>query len=194
MRKSLRIYLIIFILLLLSGMGFFIYKGIIQWDNKWISIPAYYMRVMNNKTGADMVIDNFHFIQTEGEKVIWEVKAKKAEVSRSDNKATLWDLQAIFHSPQDVVITAIGDEGLIEMDESEVFIKKSKRDVYLTSTKGFTLITENLKWVGKKKIISTDALFEVIAPTFNLKGKGFVFKIEPQEVEVFKNVSVSVQH
>jgi len=46
------------------------------------------------------------------------------------------------------------------------------------------MITENLKWVGKKKIISTDALFEVNAPTFNLKGKGFVFKIEPQEVEV----------
>lgn len=189
MQKKLRVYLIIFTVLLLSGMGFFIYRGIGEWDNKWISIPAYRL-VVNNK--ADMVIDNFHFTQTEGDKVIWEVKAKKAEVYRSESRATLRDLEAIFRSPQGVAITAIGDEGIIEMDKSEVFIKKDERDVVLTSTKGFTLTTESLKWTGKKKTISTDALFEVIGPAFNLKGKGFVFRIEPQEVEVFKNVSVSV--
>ncbi|MEW6409126.1 MAG: LPS export ABC transporter periplasmic protein LptC [Nitrospirota bacterium] len=171
------------ILLLLTAGVFFLSR------KKETTIP-----VIPSKGEADIVMEDFSIPETEskGGGLKWELKAKKAEVYKPENKTILYDLEARFTMEDGKKMTLIADAGVFNTATKDMIVQKKEKDVKVISENGYVLTTTTLRWVEAERRIMTDEPVLLTGSKLRVEGKGLLFNVDNQIAEVLRDVKTTL--
>ena len=177
--------LLSFIIFLLVSVLLFLFFNRQKEDN---AAPA-----LNNKASdADVVIEKFHLSQSEKDKIKWELKAESAELYREKKKAVLKNIEITFRKPEGdsigETITLKGEEGVLNTETRDVYMKGNTRDIEVTTDKGYAFTVSSLRWDEAKRSIFSDDDVKLTGPNIQVNGKGLSFNVDLQQIEILNNV------
>ncbi|MBI5191118.1 MAG: LPS export ABC transporter periplasmic protein LptC [Nitrospirae bacterium] len=138
--------------------------------------------------GAEVVIDQFHFANSESDKVSWELSAARAEMRKDEGMARLRDLKAVFNGRDGMVLTLVADGGTFEEGTRAITLGGGDGPVTLTSSNGYTMSAEDLSWDDVKKTLSTDNHITIKGSAIDIEGRGMVARADLQEVRITDGV------
>ena len=115
------------------------------------------------------VMQNVHLTSTQGEKVIWELKAREARLLGS--RIHLWGVQITYRFKPQEPLLIFGREGELER-------KKQQGEIWGNVQIRFgseTLRVSKIHWDTKKNLVSCSLPFQV-SGRYEIEGRGFVAK------------------
>ncbi|MCK4249317.1 MAG: LPS export ABC transporter periplasmic protein LptC [Candidatus Omnitrophica bacterium] len=118
----------------------------------------------------------------------WEIKGRSAEIFTDFIQMFKVKAQA-FAEDGSVSFTAVAREGKMYMGTNNVRMEK---DVVITTPDGARLTTDYLDWDSQTETAVTDAFVVVEKDNLVVEGDGIIGKTDLQEVQVKKNVKVTV--
>lgn len=185
LEKKFKKVVLTFIIFLLSSVLLFLFFNRQKGDN---TAP-----VLNSKTSdADVVIEKFHLSQSEKDRTKWELRAESAELYREDKKAVLKNIELTFMKPEgDSVgdtITLRGEEGVLNTETRDVYLKGKTRDIEVTTDKGYTFTVSSLRWDEARRSILSDDDVKLTGPNIQVNGKGISFNVDLQQILILNNV------
>ncbi|MFQ5455889.1 MAG: LPS export ABC transporter periplasmic protein LptC [Nitrospirota bacterium] len=139
---------------------------------------------------ADIGIEDFSFFQNENEGIKWKIAAKKARVFKEDEKIVLTGIKVQFNPSEDLAINFEGEEGYIDTETKDFFVKRLKDKMKINLSNGYTLYTNSIKWEKSKHIITTDDTIHIIGNTIDITGKGLIANAVTRELIVMDDVHV----
>ncbi len=140
-------------------------------------------------TDADLRMkDVFLTEDNEGIKA-WELKAKWAKIYRKDNKTILEDLRIKVFAKGRKPIHITGDTGELDNEKKDLRIRGN---VEVVSEEGFTLRTEEILWLNKKREIVNEKPVWLSARGFRLQGKGLLVKVDKQQFSLREKVTANL--
>jgi LPS export ABC transporter protein LptC len=146
---------------------------------------AGYMPVEIAKKGIDLIMRRVRLIEKKGGQKEWELVAKRAEFSKTENKINMEDIKATFYPVNRKPVTISSKKGIVNNENKNIELSG---DVFIKSDDGLKLNTENLTWVASKRILETDDFVEITGGRFKVTGNGFVSNIDSQDVEIKSKV------
>lgn len=139
------------------------------------------------KTGINVSIENFHLIEEKDGKKQWELNADKAEIINSKGITRLRNIKINFFQKNGHNLSVSADKGIIQNSNHDIELTGN---VEVSNLEGYSLKTENLKWVSDKKIIRTDDEIEINGADLNITGKRMTVDVENEIFEIYGGVRV----
>ena len=124
-------------------------------------------------------------VEKKGGQKEWELVAKRAEFSKSENKINMEDIKATFYPVDREPVTISSKRGQVNNENKNIELSG---DVFIKSDDGFKLNTENLTWVASKRILETDDFVEITGRRFKITGNGFVSNIDSHDIKIKSKV------
>ena len=138
---------------------------------------------------ADLTLEVIHYVETKGNKKEWELWAQSGQHFRQDDYTSLQDLTVTFYAEEGRIITLRGNEGSMKgRKEIEV-----RGDVVITSSDGYRVSTDSLRFDDEKRQISTDdpVIFE--GKGLHIKGIGAVVDLKTKKLSILKKVQTVIK-
>jgi LPS export ABC transporter protein LptC len=150
----------------------------------------------NNQTDYYMYIEDFKLFKSDGDKIIWILNAKTANMHNKKNKIEFIDLNVNVYT---------GDEEyLITSDKGLYFIKgeviELSGNVILTTDKFYKITTEHIKYYTKDEKIKTELPVKITGFNYktkekiNLDGVGLNGDIKEGVFNVLENVYANIEN
>jgi len=174
---SLRWFLIIIILSVASLTVFYLVTN----SSRNVS----YTPIEIAKKGIDLIMRRVRLVEKKGGQKEWELVAKRAEFSKSENKINMEDIKATFYPKDRKAVTIISKKGIVNNENKNIELSG---DVFIKSDDGLKLNTENLTWVASKRILETDDFVEITGRRFKITGNGFVSNIDSHDIKIKSKV------
>lgn len=138
---------------------------------------------------ADLSLEEIHYVETKGDKKAWELRAKSGQHFRQDDYTTLQDLTVTFYAGEGRIVTLRGDEGSMKgRKEIEV-----RGDVVITSSDGYRVTTDSLRYEEEKQQISTDDPIILEGKGLQVKGVGVVVDLTTQKLRILRKVQTVIE-
>ncbi len=167
--KSLRFWLLLLIGSVLASVVFFLTT-----NTQDRLLPE---RFELSQTDADLRIKDVFLTEDKGGEKAWELKADWARVYRENNKTLLEDLRVKVFIENRKPIHITGESGELNNESKDIQIRGN---VEVVSEDGYTLRTEELKWLSEKREIVTEKAVWIAGKTFRLNGNGLRLKVDEQ--------------
>jgi LPS export ABC transporter protein LptC len=138
---------------------------------------------------ADLSLEEIHYVETKGDKKEWELRAKSGQHFRQDDYTTLQDLTVTFYAEEGRIVTLTGNEGSMKgRKEIEV-----RGDVVITSSDGYRVTTDSLRYEEEKRRISTEDPIRLEGEGFLVKGVGVVVDLKTQKLFILRKVQTVIE-
>lgn len=141
---------------------------------------------------ADVSVKAFSFVQTHEGAKEWELTAERAEVYERDHQAFLEKIAVTIQTPQGWELNLEGDEGTIDTEKKDFFLKKKSEWMAIRLSNGYTIKTPAVRWLNDEKKIVTEGPAHISGPRIEIDGKELTVGVEDQEVTVSGDVQASV--
>ena len=176
--KGLRIAFVVLVLAVLTVMASIFYK------NLNLMTPKEIVKDLLDPA-AEFSLQNPHFVETSGDRVVLEVDADKAFYYQGEKKVKLENPKAVFYGAMGKKTLVTARQGLIDSETNDVHLSE---DVYLTSPEGYLLKTDSLYYKKEKQLITSESPVELIGDGFKVKGVGLKVKMGREKFTIFKDV------
>jgi len=144
---------------------------------------------LETNTDADLCLKEIHYVETKGNGKEWELRAKCAEHFLRDDITLLHDMKVTFFADDGRVIIMRGDKGSVKKRKDiEV-----TGNVVITSSDGYRIVTESLRYDGVKRQISTEDPVVIERQGMRLRGVGVLVDLGEEKLYLQKNVQTVIE-
>jgi LPS export ABC transporter protein LptC len=140
-------------------------------------------------TTADLTLDDIHYVETKGKKKEWELKAKSGQHFREADFTTLEDLAVTFYAEGGRIITLKGNKGSMK-ERKEI---KVWGDVVITSSDGYRVATNSLRYDRDKQQITTEDPVVLDGKGVEVRGVGLVVDLKTKKVSILRKVQTVIK-
>ncbi len=113
-------------------------------------------RIDKNQKDIDQVLSGTHLIEAQGEKILWELEAEKAQKKQKSTDWKLDDVIVKFYGENSVSYNVTGKNGFVGDNQKKL---KIQGDVVITSSNGYILNTEVIYYLtDTRKIDGPEAV------------------------------------
>ncbi len=138
---------------------------------------------------ADLTLEDIHYVETKGKKKEWELRAKSGQHFRQDDYTTLEDLTVTFYAEGGRIITLKGGKGSMkERKKIEVW-----ENVVITSSDGYRVATNSLRYDNEKQQISTEDPVVLEGKGVQVKGVGIVVDLKTKKISILRKVRTVIK-
>lgn len=141
---------------------------------------------------ADATIARFTFTQTKGDRVQWQVDAKKARLFEQDKRAHLDTVAVTLFGEQGRELTVEGDEGTLETDTKNFVLTNRTEPLVVRTESGYVIYTNHLAWTDETRQIRTSDPVRIVGNGLEVTGKGLLGHLDSEEFEILDDVHVDV--
>jgi lipopolysaccharide export system protein LptC len=141
---------------------------------------------------ADATISQFTFTQTKGDKVQWQVDAKRARLFEQDKRALLDQVVVTLFGQQGRELTVEGDEGTLETDTKNFVLANRTEPLVVHTQNGYVIYTNHLAWVDDVREIRTNDPVRIVGNGLEVTGRGLTGRLDSEEFKVLEDVHVDV--
>lgn len=139
------------------------------------------------KTGIDVSIKNLHLIEEKNGAKQWELNADTAEVINSKGITRLKKIQMTLFQKNGDDLLVSADTGIVKNNNKNIELKGN---IEVLNHEGYTLKTENLKWLSEQKTIQFDDEIEISGQDLNVTGKEMTVDVKNDIIEIYGGVRV----
>ncbi len=139
-------------------------------------------------TGADVTLENIHYVETKRKTKEWELWAKSGQHYIQDDYSTLNDLTVTFYGEGGRVITLKGNKGSMKQ-KKEI---KVWGDVVITSSDGYRAATDSLRYDRDEQRITTEDPVKLEGKGVEVKGVGLVVDLKTKKITILKKVQTVI--
>jgi LPS export ABC transporter protein LptC len=139
-------------------------------------------------TGADLTLEDIHYVETKGKKKEWELKAKSGQHFREADYTTLEDLAVTFYGEEGRIITLKGNKGSMK-EKKEI---KVWGDVVITSSDGYRVTTNSLLYEKERQQITTEDPVTLDGKGVQVKGVGLVVDLKTKKISILRKVQTVI--
>ncbi|MBI3351732.1 MAG: LPS export ABC transporter periplasmic protein LptC [Nitrospirae bacterium] len=182
--KKVKIGFLGIILLILVFLMFAVLAGIRQKSFNFV--------VKEGLKKADIHIGNFSFFQTKEGGKEWELRARKAELFESQNKAVLEGIHVTIHTESGMEISFQGDEGTIDTKRKNFHIQNKSIPIQINMSNGYQAEMMQVDWDNEKKQILSESPIIIRGGNWDVHGNGFIFKTNSEEFLIKRNIEAHV--
>ena len=138
---------------------------------------------------VDLQVKDVHFTEVGDPDSTWDIKAETAQYKKKENLAIFEKVQITMIRPDGRTFSMSGDHGNVNTQtrDAEIF-----GNVVLTSNRGDKISTDKVVYSGKEKKASTDDRIVFTRPGLDLKGKGMVFFVDKQHIQLLSEIKAVV--
>jgi lipopolysaccharide export system protein LptC len=140
-------------------------------------------------TAADLSLEDIHYVETKGKKKEWELKAKSGQHFREADYTTLEDLAVTFYGEEGRIITLKGNKGSMK-ERKEI---KVWGDVVITSSDGYRVSTNSLRYDGAKQQITTEDPVMLEGKGVEVRGVGLVVDLKTKKISILRKVQTVIK-
>lgn len=141
---------------------------------------------------TDAGIDRFRFVQSRSGTVQWEVQAQRARVFEAEHRAALEEVQVTLYGAKGWELRLAGDEGTIDTVKRDFMLVKRAGPIAVELESGYTIYTNHLAWAEQRREISTRDPVTIVGHGLEVKGRGFLGKLDVEEFKVLEDVHVEI--
>jgi LPS export ABC transporter protein LptC len=140
-------------------------------------------------TAADLTLEDIHYVETKGKKKEWELRAKSGQHFREVDYTTLEDLAVTFYAEGGRTITLKGKKGSMK-EKKEI---KVWGDVVITSSDGYRVDTNSLRYDREKQQITTEDPVTLEGKGVQVKGVGLVVDLKTKKISILRKVQTVIK-
>ena len=140
-------------------------------------------------TAADLTLEDIHYVETKGKKKEWELRAKSGQHFREADYTTLEDLAVTFYGEEGRTITLKGNKGSMK-ERKEI---KVWGDVVITSSDGYRVATNSLRYDGVKQQITTEDPVMLEGKGVEVRGVGLVVDLKTKKISILRKVQTVIK-
>jgi len=140
-------------------------------------------------TTADLTLEDIHYVETKGKKKEWELRAKSGQHFREADYTTLEDLTVTFYAEGGRIITMKGNKGSMK-EKKEI---KVWGDVVITSSDGYQVATNSLRYDGDKQQITTEDPVTLDGKGVQVKGVGLMVDLKTKKISILRKVQTVIK-
>ena len=118
---------------------------------------------------ADLRIKDGHFVEMEGNRLVWELDVLVARLFEKKNYAQMEQVKALFFQEDGRIIQLEGQEGRLELDTKNLTLRGKVRAV---SSDGVKLETETLQWEDSRQKLTSPDWVTIDRDKMRVTGKG----------------------
>lgn len=181
-RLSYRNLLLIFIVLLLGGVSFLV------WRNFRFAAPEKLVEVLPDN--VDVAFDNVDYTETRGDKRFWRLQADSVEHLAERREARLKNVRMVFYDQGefgDIHLSAQRGKWFSETGNIELV-----GDVVAKSAEGQALYCQQLFYDNKAEQITSETAVRLVAKDMVTTGKGLQVLLPQQRMVILKQVKTRV--
>lgn len=142
-----------------------------------------------SEEGAYASAEEFTYTRTEGDRVVWELKARSGEYRQTGELVTVHDVEAVFHTGKDGNVRVTGPAAVMHTDTQNVEINGGVRAV---STLGYTLRTDRVTYGHADDEIRAPERVFVKGPGLSAGGGSLTMHLGDEIVEVEGGVTAVI--
>lgn len=142
---------------------------------------------------ADLTLEEIHYVETKGDKKEWELRAKSGQHFRQEDYTTLQDLTVTFYTEGGRIVTLRGDKGSMKGSMKGRKEIEVRGDVVITSSDGYRVSTDSLRFDDEKQQISTDDPVMFEGKGLHIKGIGAVVDLKTKKLSILKKVQTVIK-
>ena len=135
---------------------------------------------------ADLRIEGGHFLEMEGERVIWKLDAAVAQLFEKKDRARLKEIKALFVRENGEKVTLRAREGQLQLSSRNLTVKG---DVLVEDADGTRLQTQSLQWLDKEQRVVSDDWVRIVRDGMRVIGKGMQADVKLNNLLLRERVS-----
>ncbi len=140
-------------------------------------------KVSNEK--ADMSLEKIRLVEDKHGRKTWELEARTVQQSNDDNIMILDEPKVTYYTEEGKIIIVTGTKGKVKQDSKDMELTGN---VKLTSSDGYTLRTNSLRYFHQKKEVTTADPVVIEGDQMHLVGQGMHVDLETQTLKVLNRV------
>jgi lipopolysaccharide export system protein LptC len=156
------------------------------------SVPPPTVANTRSSEGSDAGIDQFRFTRSRAGAVQWEVQAARARVFEAENRARLENVKVTLFGAKGWELKLEGDEGTVDTVRKDFVLVKHAAPIVVQLESGYTINTNHLAWRDEDRTIRTDDPITIHGNGLEVKGRGFVGKLDTEEFNILEDVHVAI--
>lgn len=141
---------------------------------------------------SDAGIDQFRFTRSRAGVVQWEVQAERARVFEAENRALLEQVRVTLFGTKGWELKLEGDEGTVDLATKDFVLVKHADPIVVQLESGYTINTNHLAWKDKDRTITTADSITIYGHGLEVKGRGFVGRLDTEEFRILEDVHVAI--
>ena len=142
------------------------------------------------ETKADVVVSDVELIETSGDRILWMLRAKVAEVYNSSKEIRLEDIEIDFFDEKGKSMHLTSDRGIKDDKTGNII---ASGDVRATSYhEGITLKTSELVYDANTNKITSDKHIIIERGNMVTSGEGLESDLSLSEPRILRNVTTSL--
>jgi len=144
---------------------------------------------ISDVTDADVVVNDFEVVEMVGDRVLWILRAKFAEVYSDEKETRLQDVEVDFFDEAGKSVHLVSDQGIKDDDTGNIIATGNVRATDLQ--KGIVLRTEELMYNASTKRITSDSHVVIERGTMVTQGEGLDSDVHLKEAKILRDVVTS---
>ena len=179
-----RVKLIILVMIVLVGGGVLVRLWVNLEEGKVVEKKEEVPKVSTES--ADMSLEKIRLVEDKHGQKTWELEARAAQQNNDENILLLEDLKVTYYAKGGRSFILSGKKGRVNQGSRDMELIG---DVRLTSSDGYTLKTNSLKYNhGERKVTTADPV-EIEGDQMHLVGRGMQVDMEAQTLRVLNRVN-----
>lgn len=138
--------------------------------------------------GADLTLEDIHYVETKGKRKEWELRAKQGEYFRQGDYTILHDIDVTFFSQDGRTITMRGGRGSMK-ERKEINVWGG---VVVSSSDGYRFATNSLRYDDVRREITTDDPVVLEGKGILTTGVGLVVDLNTKKITILRKVQTVI--
>jgi len=138
-----------------------------------------------SRESADIALEKIRLVEDKHGRKTWELEAKAAQQNNDQNIMILEEPKVTYYTEEGRSLIVTAKQGKVHQDSKDMELLG---DVRLTSSDGYTLKTNSLRYDHEKKKVTTPDLVEIEGDSMRLVGKGMQVDMEAQTLKILNGV------
>jgi LPS export ABC transporter protein LptC len=139
-------------------------------------------------SGADLTLEDIHYVENKGKKKEWELWAKSGQHFRDEDYTTLQDPTVTFYAEGNRIITLKGDSGSMK-GRKKIDVQNH---VVITSSDGYRVTTDSLHYDAEKQNITTEDPVLLEGKGVRVTGVGAVVDVKTKKILILRKVQTVI--
>jgi LPS export ABC transporter protein LptC len=156
------------------------------------SVPSPSVASSSSSERSDGGIDQFRFTRSRAGAVQWEVHAERARMFEAENRARLEQVRVTLYGAKGWELKLEGDEGTVDTIKKDFVLVNYAAPIEVQLESGYTINTNHLAWRDADRTIRTDDPITIYGNGLEVKGRGFVGKLDTEEFKILEDVHVAI--
>lgn len=135
---------------------------------------------------ADVHIKNAHYTEVADSGTVWEIDAESVSFVRKENRAYFDKVRIKLTLKDGKSYVMTGDKGILHTDTKNAELRG---DVTVTSSRGWRLDTEALKYFNADQVVQADKDVKLKSPKLEIQGVGMSVYLKTEEVKLSSRVN-----